>query len=66
LEQLPVQERTDILDHCRNYHGGPHGNNAKFSELVPYLPRVLDKIAGNLGYYLKELEEGRSHNAAEV
>ena len=66
LEQLPVQERADILDHCRKYHGGPHGNDANFSELVPYLPSVLEKIAGNLGYYLKELEEGHPHNAAEV
>jgi hypothetical protein len=66
LEQLPVQERTDILDHCRSYHGGPHGNDAKFPELVPYLPSVLEKIAANLGCYLKQLEEGQSHNAAEV
>lgn len=66
LEQLPVQEREDILDHCRHYHGGPYGNDARFTELVPYLPNVLEKIAGNLGYYLEELEKGHLHNAAEV
>lgn len=66
LEQLPLQEREDILDHCRNYHGGPHGNNAMFSDLVPYLPRVLEKIAGNLECYLSTLEQGHVHNAAEV
>ncbi len=66
LEQLPHQEREDILEHCRNYHGGPHGNNATFSDLVPYLPRVLEKIAGNLGCYLSTLEQGHVHNAAEV
>lgn len=66
LEQLPLQEREDILEHCRYYHGGPHGNDAKFSELVPYLPRVLEKISGNLECYLKDLEQGRLHNAQDV
>ena len=66
LKQLPLQEREDILEHCRNYHGGPHDNNAKFSELIPYLPRVLEKIAGNLGCYLNYLEQGKLHNVAEV
>jgi hypothetical protein len=66
LKQLPLQEREDILEHCRNYHGGPHDNNAKFSELIPYLPRVLEKIAGNLECYLNYLEQGKLHNVAEV
>jgi hypothetical protein len=56
LQQLPVQEREDILQHCRYYHGGPSGNDARFSELVPYLPMVLEKIAGNLECYLDELK----------
>ena len=66
LEQLPLQERDDILEHCRYYHGGPHDNNAKFSELIPFLPRVLEKIAGNLECYLGYLEQGKLHNVAEV
>ena len=66
LKQLPLQEREDILEHCRNYHGGPHDNNAEFSELIPYLPRVLEKIAGNLECYLNYLEQGKLHNVAEV
>ena len=66
LEQLSSQEREDILDHCRSYHGGPQGTDAKFSELVPYLPRVLEKIARNLECYLEKLEQGHLQNAAEV
>ncbi|MDP3511670.1 MAG: hypothetical protein Q8S20_02880 [Sulfuritalea sp.] len=66
LEQLPHHERKDILDHCCHYHGGPHGSDAKFSELVPYLPSVLEKIAGNLECYLEDLEKGLLPNAAEV
>lgn len=66
LEQLPLQEREDILEHCRYYHGGPVGNDAKFSDLVPYLPNVLSKIAENLECYLEDLEKGHVHVAAEV
>lgn len=66
LEQLPAQEREDILDHCRHYHGGPSGDAPKFSDLVTYLPRVLEKIAGNLECYLEDLEKGHLHNATEV
>lgn len=66
LEQLPEQEREDILEHCRHYHGGPIGNDAKFSDLVSYLPNVLSKITGNLECYLEKLEHGSIQVAAEV
>lgn len=65
LEQLPLQEHQDILEHCRHYHSGPQGNDANFSDLIPYLPRVLKKISENLECYLENLEQGHSHNAAE-
>ena len=66
LEQLPPQERKDIIEHCRSYHGGPHRNDAKFSELVPYLPSILEKIAGNLECYLEQLEKGLQQNTTEI
>ena len=58
LAQLPANEREDLLQHCRYYHGGPSQNSVRFDDLVPYLPRVLDKISSNLEYYLKDLESG--------
>lgn len=58
LRQLPVGERKDILEHCRKYHGGPTLSEPTFFDLVPYFPRVLEKIAGNLECYLKRLETG--------
>lgn len=58
LLELPDDERMDILQHLRNYHGGPAGDPESFGELVPYLPRILKKISGNLECYLKELEVG--------
>ena len=56
LAQLPAEERRDILEHCRNYHGGPPPGAECFNDLVPFLPRVLEKIAGNLECYLVDLE----------
>lgn len=61
LELLAVQERSDILDHCRQYHGGPM-QDARFGDLLPFLPRVLEKIAGNLDEYLGALERGETLN----
>jgi len=66
LSQLPAEERNDILAHCRHYHGGPSSNEAVFEHLVPFLPRVLDKIAANLECYLVALERGEVRNADEI
>ncbi len=55
LLQLPEHERNDILEHCRHYHGGPATNEANFVELIPFLPRVLNKISTNLEHYLGAL-----------
>lgn len=66
LSQLPSQERSDILEHCRHYHGGPVADDADFGALVQYLPRVLEKIASNLECYLEALEHGEVRSASEV
>lgn len=54
---LTSEEKADILEHCRSYHGGPSGDTVGFGDLIPFLPRVFEKIADNLEYYLKELEQ---------
>jgi hypothetical protein len=66
LEQLPPEERDDLLTHCRSYHGGPNQDDANFSDLIPYLPRVLEKISANLEFYLSGLDKGSSPDAAEI
>lgn len=55
-------EREDILRHCRHYHAGPFGDDVGFADLVPFLPKVLEKIAGNLECYLDDLENDRTMN----
>nr|WP_315849490.1 hypothetical protein [uncultured Rhodoferax sp.] len=66
LLQLPVEERRDILSHCRNYHGGPDPSAESFNDLVQFLPRVLEKIAGNLECYLKALENGEVLSVCDI
>jgi len=57
LAQLPDAERNVILEHLRHYHGGPHGESPRFSDVVPFLPRVFTKIADNLECYVKQVEQ---------
>jgi hypothetical protein len=66
FSQLPIEERGDILRHCRDYHGGPTSSNPNFLDFAPYFPSVLEKIASNLGYYLEQLENGESLDVAEL
>ena len=66
LALLPEQERIDILEHCRHYHGGPSDRDTMFVELIPYLPCVLEKITGNLLYYLERLECNEARGACDL
>ena len=55
LQNISDEDRQDILSHMRNYHGGPSHDNPDMKEISEYLPRIFDKIAGNLAYYVAEL-----------
>ncbi len=44
LETISIEERTDVLEHMRHYHGGPRSDNPTFDELATYFPRVFEKI----------------------
>lgn len=62
FESLSQIEQSDILNHLRYYHGGPHSNNPSFEELSQYFPRVFEKIAGNLECYISSLEANGVEN----
>lgn len=66
LALLSQEERSDILKHCRYYHGGPMQENATFDDLIQFLPRVFEKIASNLDCYLEALEHGEVLEVHEV
>ncbi|HBC3474072.1 TPA: hypothetical protein KDY89_004183 [Vibrio parahaemolyticus] len=57
LETISDEEKKDILDHMRHYHGGPQSDNPTFQELADYFPRVFEKIKDNLECYLDNLAE---------
>jgi hypothetical protein len=56
LDFISDNEKSDILQHMRYYHHGPNQPNPTFADLIPYLPKVFDKIASNLECYVKDLE----------
>ena len=56
FQKLTEAERQDVLTHMRNYHGGPMSDNPSMEEFSDYLPRIFEKIAGNLECYLQNLE----------
>lgn len=57
LDQISEAERNAILGHLRYYHGGPNGTSPRFSDVVPLLPAILEKITSNLECYVTQLEK---------
>ena len=57
LDSISAEEKSDILSHMRNYHGGPTSDSPTFHELASYFPKVFEKIKGNLECYLDMLSE---------
>jgi hypothetical protein len=64
--QLAPIERSDILQHCRHYHGGPGADAENFEGLLPFLPRILSKISQNLEGYLEQLQRGGQPRHYEI
>ncbi|RLS52914.1 MAG: hypothetical protein DWH91_15720 [Planctomycetota bacterium] len=45
FRSLPQAEREAILNHMRNYHGGPLEDDPTMEVIASYLPRVFEKIS---------------------
>ena len=60
LRLVSHEEREDVLSHLHHYHGSPLGPDVTFDDLIPFLPRVFDKVHQNLDAHLRELERGGS------
>jgi len=56
FSNLPAAEKTAIITHMRNYHGGPPTENPTIEQLSIYLPSIFEKISSNLECYLGQLE----------
>ncbi len=66
LDKLSGEERSDLLNHMRQYHHGPNSNNPSFKEFCVFLPAVLEKISGNLACYLDHLEKREILDPPEI
>jgi hypothetical protein len=60
MDMISDDEKKAILKHLRYYHGGPPHHDPTFDALIPYLPRVFEKIASNLESYVGSLENGKT------
>jgi hypothetical protein len=58
LDQIAEEEREAIIRHLRYYNGEPNSPCTRFADIVPFLPMVFTKIAGNLECCVKDLERG--------
>lgn len=54
---VSAAERATIASYLNYYHLVHLGPDVRFSEILPLLPRVFEKISSNLECYLKKLEE---------
>ena len=57
FRSLPIEEKQEILDHVRSYHGGPMEDAPTFNDLSRFFPAVFEKVAGNLECYIEDLEQ---------
>lgn len=57
LGQISEADRTAMLKHLRQYHGGPAGDSPTFNDVTPFLPMVFQKIADNLECYVDRIEK---------
>lgn len=56
MERISPNERSTIASYINYYHGTHLSPTVKFSEILPHLPAVFEKIKSNTECYLKDLE----------
>ena len=54
--RLSTDEISDIKQHLNNYHGFPMSYDLTMDTVCPYLIMVFEKVSGNLGCYIEDLE----------
>ena len=54
LRILTDADRMAIVGYLRSYHSYP-GQSVSFHDLIDYLPKVFEKLAGNVSFYVEEL-----------
>ena len=57
MERISAADRATIASYLNYYHLVHLGPNVTFSEILPWLPAVFEKISRNLDCYLTDLED---------
>jgi hypothetical protein len=57
---LPRSEQRHVIAHIEHYHGSIGKASPTTEDIVRYVPRIFEKIRGNLMVYLQQLERGES------
>ena len=59
LATLDISKKVCIEQYLTSYHQYPGGLPITLEHVIPYLPKVADKVVTNLSSYLKDLKERR-------
>src|SRR5262249_1509724 len=53
---LDSSKKSAIKRYLHAYHSFPNSDEVTFENVVPYIPRVAQKVSDNLNHYLADLE----------
>ena len=60
--ELSETQKEDIINQINNYHSANLNMNSNLSDIVPYLPNIMEKIAENFEYNITSLENNRNND----
>jgi hypothetical protein len=66
FQQLTQTEINDIKQHLHSYHGFPLSESLSMETVSPFLLKVLDKVSGNLGCYIDDLENNKVNRTQSI
>jgi hypothetical protein len=66
LSTLDSSELAAINHHLSYYHGVTVNKETRLHDIAHVLPAVFEKIAGNLKYYVDELESGSAKPPSDI
>lgn len=59
---VSTEERDEVIGYLKSYHGY-HKQTISMADLYDFLPKVMQKLADNVEFYLEELGERYSHSS---
>lgn len=57
FDKLEEIDKKNIISYLNTYHGFGFEGELNTKSIIPYLPKIFDKIRGNLECYIEYLEK---------